>query len=39
MFSMPEIEFKTLRVKVIKDFRENTSKKMNENMKKERKVQ
>lgn len=32
--SMPEIEFETLGVKVINDFREDTSKKMNENKKK-----
>lgn len=30
MFSMPEVEFKTLGVKVINDFREDTSNKMNE---------
>lgn len=34
MFSMPEVEFKTVGVKLINDFREDTSKKMNENKKK-----
>lgn len=34
MFSMPEVEFKTLGVKVINDFMEEISKKMNEDKKK-----